>query len=189
MLYILYRWQRSGAQVEHAFAPERNNDFTTMERASMMDKIDATGTRNANSERGTVADDNPPVTLSVNDEKRLSGLAAVAERHSPEIVRLLLEEIDRARLVPSDEVPADVVTMYSQVEYRDESTGAVRRVELVYPHEADIGRGRISVLTPVGAGLLGLAAGQTILWPAQDGRERRLTVLWVSRKRPFAEVT
>jgi regulator of nucleoside diphosphate kinase len=38
------------------------------------------------------------------------------------------------------------------------------------------------VLSLVGAGLLGMAAGQTILWPMQDGRERPLTVLRVSRQ-------
>jgi regulator of nucleoside diphosphate kinase len=151
----------------------------------MMDRMDTMGMRNANAEPWTVADDHPPVTLSVDDEERLSGLAVAAARRNPEVARLLLGEIDRARLVPPDDVPADVVTMHSHVEYRDEATGAVRRVELVYPHEADIARGRVSVLAPVGAGLLGLAAGQTILWPTQDGRERRLTVLRVSQQRPL----
>ena len=89
--------------------------------------------------------------------------------------------------MPPGEVPADVVAMHSHVEYRDEATGAVRWVELVYPHEADIAQGRVSVLTPVGTGLLGLTAGRTILWPTQDGRERRLTVLRVSRQRPFGD--
>jgi regulator of nucleoside diphosphate kinase len=158
-----------------------------MDTTKMMDKLDMSGTRNENVERGTVKDDYPPMTLSIGDEERLSGLAVAASRRSPEVARLLLQEIDRARLVPPEEVPANVVAMYTHVEYRDEATGAVRRVELVYPHEADIAEGRVSVLTPVGAGLLGITAGQTILWPTQDGRERRLTVLRVSRQRAFAD--
>jgi regulator of nucleoside diphosphate kinase len=40
----------------------------------------------------------------------------------------------------------------------------------------------ISVLTLVGAGLIGLSAGQSILWPKQDGRKRSLTVLRVSSR-------
>jgi regulator of nucleoside diphosphate kinase len=137
-------------------------------------------TKNRNSEKPTSSDDYPPLTLSVEDEERLSGLAAATARRNPEVVQLLLEEIDRAHLVPTDQMPADVVGMQAHVEYRDEGTGAIRRVRLVYPHEADITYGRISVLSLVGAGLLGLSAGQSILWPTQDGRERRLTVLRVS---------
>jgi regulator of nucleoside diphosphate kinase len=152
-----------------------------------MDTMDTTDMWNASTDRWTVADDHPPLTLSADDEERLSSLAVAMARRSPEVTRLLLGEIDRARLVPPDEVPADVVAMHSHVEYRDEATGTVRRVELVYPHEADIAQGRVSVLTPVGAGLLGLAAGRTILWPTQDGRERRLTVLRVSRQQSFAD--
>jgi regulator of nucleoside diphosphate kinase len=126
------------------------------------------------------ADDDPPVMLSITDAERLSSLASSAARRSPEVAELLLAEIDRAELLHPGELPADVVTMYSHVEYRDEGTGAARQVQLVYPHEADIALGRISVLTLVGAALLGLRAGQSILWPKQDGRERRLAILRVS---------
>ena len=52
---------------------------------------------------------------------------------------------------------------------------------LVYPGEADIAVGKVSVLSPVGAGLLGLKAGQSIQWPDRDGRLRALRVLKVSR--------
>jgi regulator of nucleoside diphosphate kinase len=149
----------------------------------MMDTMDTKSERNASAERRTVTDGSPPLTLSAGDEERLSSLAVAMARRSPEAARLLLREIDRALLVPADEVPSDVVAMYSHVEYRDEATAAVRWVELVYPQEADIAHGRVSVLSLVGAGLLGMAVGQTILWPTQDGRERPLTVLRVSRQR------
>lgn len=134
--------------------------------------------------RAVTAAGDPALILSTADEERLSGLAVAAAQRNPEVSALLLEEIGRAQLVPPEKVPPDVVAMYSHVEYRDEATGATRRVQIVYPNEADIAQGRISVLTLVGAGLLGLAAGQSILWPTQDGRERRLTVLRVS-PRPF----
>ena len=98
------------------------------------------------------------------------------------MVRLLLDEIDRAGLLPWGDMPTDVVTMHTHVEYRDDETSAIRRIQLVYPHEADITRGMISVLTLVGAGLIGLSAGQSILWPKQDGRKRSLTVLRVSSR-------
>ena len=127
---------------------------------------------------------NPAITVAIEEADRLASLAEFASRGSPEAVRLLLDEIDRAELQPRDSMPTDVVTMHSHVEYRDDETGAIRRVHLVYPHEADIARGMISVLTLVGAGLIGLSAGQSILCPKQDGRKRSLSVLRVS-PRPF----
>ena len=50
------------------------------------------------------------------------------------------------------------------------------RVTLVFPGEADIAQGKISILTPIGAALIGLSAGQSIDWTARDGRIHRLKV-------------
>jgi len=59
-------------------------------------------------------------------------------------------------------------------------------VQLVYPADADIDAGKVSILTPVGAGLIGLRAGQAIAWPDRDGRARTLRVLGVARGRGAA---
>jgi regulator of nucleoside diphosphate kinase len=69
--------------------------------------------------------------------------------------------------------------MGSQVVYRDEETGRIREVTLVYPHQADINLNRISVLTPVGAALIGLAEGQSIEFRTPTPERRSLTVLVV----------
>ena len=68
----------------------------------------------------------------------------------------------------------------SLVTFTDGGTGVARSVRLVLPAEADISQGRVSILSLVGAGLIGLRAGQSIEWPTQDGRLRRLTVTEVS---------
>ena len=68
------------------------------------------------------------------------------------------------------------VKVHSEVDFVDAANGAVRSVRLVYPSDADIATGRISILTPVGAGLIGLRAGSAILWPDRDGQERALTI-------------
>jgi len=94
---------------------------------------------------------------------------------------LLLTEIDRARLHSARNVPADVVTMHATVRFVDEASGKEYEYQLVYPREADISAGRISVMTPVGAGLIGLREGQSILWPDRDGHERELRILSVSQ--------
>ena len=123
----------------------------------------------------------PPILLSDSDHDILLGLAASAARRAPDAARLLLEEADRADLVPAGRLPADVVALGSHVTFTDVAARTTRRVQLVMPAEADIGQGRISILSLVGAGLIGLRAGQSIDWPVQDGRLRRLTVVEVAQ--------
>lgn len=91
----------------------------------------------------------------------------------------LLHELDRAMVVPPHAVPASVVRMGSVVRYRSNG-GAERTVTLVYPKGADIGAGRVSILTPVGTALIGLRRGQTITYRSRDGRRQTLTVLAVA---------
>ncbi len=88
----------------------------------------------------------------------------------------LAEELSRATVVPREQMPENVVRMHSRVTYLDESSGERREVELVFPDEADMASGKISVLAPVGSALLGLAEGQVIDWPFPDGRSRQLRV-------------
>jgi regulator of nucleoside diphosphate kinase len=88
----------------------------------------------------------------------------------------LRAELERAIVVARDAIPPDVVTMYSIVRYRDVHAGVTREIQIVYPEESDLAGGKISVLAPVGAALLGLAAGQSIDWPFPGGETRRLIV-------------
>lgn len=88
----------------------------------------------------------------------------------------LAEELDRAIVVPSDRIPNNIVTMHSRLIYLDESTGATREVELVYPDEAAPDTGKVSVLAPVGSALLGLSVGQSIDWEFPTGEVHRLRV-------------
>jgi len=92
---------------------------------------------------------------------------------------LLENELARAQVVDSEEVSADVVTMNSRVRFRDVYSGTEREVTLVYPNGASIDHGRVSVLAPVGAALIGLAVGDEIDWPMPSGDERRLRVVAV----------
>jgi len=80
--------------------------------------------------------------------------------------------------VPAPKLGSSVVRMGSTVTYRPDN-GAERTVQLVYPADADIAQGKISVLTPVGTALIGLDIGQSITWEARDGRKHVLTVLAV----------
>ncbi|MDP1875867.1 nucleoside diphosphate kinase regulator [Phenylobacterium sp.] len=123
----------------------------------------------------------PNIILSETDADRITDLALSAQQRSPEVSRLLLEEVERAEVRPDDETPGDIVGMGARVEFVDQAHAESRVVTLVYPAEADISAGRISILTPVGAGLLGLQPGQSIQWPDREGHERELRVVSVRR--------
>jgi len=76
----------------------------------------------------------------------------------------LEQELERAAIMKSGEVPSDVVTMNSRVKVKDLNSGRVTTYQIVFPGEADIAKNRISVLAPIGTGLLGYSAGTTIEW-------------------------
>jgi regulator of nucleoside diphosphate kinase len=121
----------------------------------------------------------PPIVLSADDYERLSGLAYVAMNRMPSLAAALTEELERARVLPKGSQPQHIVCMNSEVEFRNESSGRIQKVTLVYPGEADISEGKVSVLTPVGTALIGLRAGQSITWETPTGEVRQLTVLEV----------
>lgn len=93
----------------------------------------------------------------------------------------LADELDRAIVVPMEQLPSDVVTMRARFIYADQLTGTLREIELAYPDEADPAQGKISVLTPVGSAMIGLRAGQEIAWEFPDGSTRRLRVVSVTQ--------
>lgn len=121
----------------------------------------------------------PPIYISERDYERISGLALRMEQRQPELAKLILDEIDRANVRPESDLPDDVVRIGSDVEFQDDRAGDRRRLRLVMPGEADIEAGRISVMTPVGAGLIGMSVGREISWPTPDGRPRVLRILEV----------
>ena len=89
----------------------------------------------------------------------------------------LAREIDRAQVIEETERRPGLVTMGSQVTFRDDVTGQERTVTLVFPDDADVAQNKISVLTPIGAALIGLSINQSIEWQTADGGWRSLTVL------------
>lgn len=121
----------------------------------------------------------PKIHLDKTLVGRLEALAASVMRRSPDVGERLIDEIARARLVAPDKMRGDVVTIGSEVTYRDLGMDRQHSVTLVYPEDADIDRGRISVLTPVGVALLGLSPGATIFWTTRDDEKRHLEVLAV----------
>lgn len=89
---------------------------------------------------------------------------------------MLAQELDRAEIVRSSDIPADTVTMHSHVLVRDLDTGRESTYTLVFPSGADIAKGKISILAPIATALLGYREGDEIEWPTPGGR-RRLNVV------------
>lgn len=123
----------------------------------------------------------PPLQIGESDYDILSALAIQIERRLPDLSEQLFDELDRANVVADKKLRPDVVRIGSLIEYSDGSPGSPRKVRLVLPGEADIEQAKVSVLTPIGAGLIGLREGQEIDWPCPDGRARKLTILSVAQ--------
>ena len=83
----------------------------------------------------------------------------------------LADTLDSLERVPSQEIPSDVVTMYSQVIVENPITGTRQKLTLCYPADAEPHLGFISVLSPVGTGLLGQRVGAVARWRTPNGDE------------------
>jgi regulator of nucleoside diphosphate kinase len=103
---------------------------------------------------------------------------------SPQIdtVFRLRAELSRALVLEADEVPDESIGLNSHVEIEDVESGETESYTLTLPAQADFDQGRLSVLTPIGAGLLGYGEGDEIEWPTPGGL-RRIRVLTVRRSR------
>ena len=84
----------------------------------------------------------------------------------------LEQELERATVVQSGEVPQDVVTMNSRVRIRDLRSGREATYQIVFPVDADVAKNRISVLAPIGTGLLGYSAGASVECLVPSGTRR-----------------
>lgn len=120
----------------------------------------------------------PSLVISQEDYQKISTILSVVET---DIADQLEEELGRAELVPSEELPQDIVSMNSKVTFVDLNTDKEQSVILAYPNEANIEEHKVSILAPVGAALIGLRVGQMIDWPIGGGKVRRIKVIAVTK--------
>lgn len=109
------------------------------------------------------------------DKMRLTELVQVAAefgRQDKEYLSGLEGELDRSKVLPSKDVPKDVVTMNSRVRVRDLDSEKETTYSLVFPRDADISENKISILAPLGSALLGYRVGDVIEWKAPAGIRR-----------------
>ena len=121
------------------------------------------------------------IIVSSTDLQRLESLLkGRADSDSPTI-RALQDELKRATIVPSEEIPATVVTMNSRVKFVIEPTGKMFELTLVYPKDSERDRSDvISITAPIGSALLGLSVGQTINWPLPGNHDTTVRVVEIT---------
>lgn len=109
------------------------------------------------------------------DIDRIRGFLELATVGGSQRYRYLLglkQELEYSVILAPEEMPADVVTMNSQVCINDLSEGGTVTVTLVFPQEADYEQKKVSLLAPLGAALLGCHAGEEICYEAPGGRKK-----------------
>ena len=122
----------------------------------------------------------PAIKITRRDFARIDQLTATyISPHASRMLDYLVRELSRAIVVDRDQLEPGVVTMLSQDRYRDQETGQTRVVTLVYPQSFPTDDSALSVMTPLGAALIGLSEGQSIEYERADGEMRRITVVKV----------
>ena len=118
-----------------------------------------------------------PIQITQFDLERLQKLlldARATDYRKSEYLEKLQAEIDRARVVQPKDIPSDVVTMKSTVSIEDLDTKEEEVYTLVFPEDADVQQGKISILAPIGTAMLGYEVGDTFEWDVPAGKRRLL---------------
>lgn len=74
-------------------------------------------------------------------------------------IRFLQKILEHSRVIDTDALPKDEVTLLSYVEFTNLSTSARMKFQIVSPHEMDLDAGKISLKSPIGAALIGKKVG------------------------------
>lgn len=119
----------------------------------------------------------PPIIVRMCDVEELMTIAFHGLASSPRLASGLLQEVERATRVSDKNQWSGSVVLGSRVLYRRGLIDAPRWITLVRPEAAAGPNGALSVLTTIGAGLLGLAKGQSILWDDRCGGTVRLEII------------
>ena len=112
----------------------------------------------------------PQITLSSLDVDRIEALLAAIPASVFPGKAELQAELDRADVVTPEEIPANVVTMNSTVQFTIVETGKDFSLTLVYPRDMDGSTDKVSIFAPVGCALLGLSVGDELAWPGPGGK-------------------
>ncbi len=115
------------------------------------------------------------IIITKTDYEKLKKLTGNQVKEStPEHLIRLHHELERAKKVEAKKIQPDVVTMNTEIEFMDLDNNNVKRFKLVYPEFADIRKGYVSVLAPIGTALLGYCKGDVVEWEVPSGKKKFL---------------
>lgn len=87
------------------------------------------------------------------------------------------EKFERAQIIGQQEAPPDLVTIHSKIRCQDDGEHHIKgELTIVYPSEANIDEGKISILAPLGVALLGARVGDVVFWQGRDGRKKNIRI-------------
>lgn len=101
-------------------------------------------------------------------------------------VKKLLGELESAQICDEQDMPKDVIRFNSTITIVSQN-GWQRKFKLVMPNDSDIKNDKISILTPMGAAVMGYAEGDSITWQFPSG-EQKLTIEKVEQKNKYINV-
>ena len=119
-------------------------------------------------------EDKSPAIVTAADHRELSDAVVAAKKlvaHKGE-TQVLQEKLAHAVISPAAHVPPDVITMYTRAELLDVETNEQLNLMLVFPIDANLEQGRISVFHPLGAAILGRRVGHRFDWTVPYGVQR-----------------
>jgi len=113
------------------------------------------------------------MTSADHEELSLAIAAAgkLSDRGRSEM-RALESELARATIVAPEDLPSDVITMNSRAKLLDLDTRERMEFTLVFPIDANIEDGKISVLAPLGTAMIGYRVGDEFEWVVPYGLRR-----------------
>ena len=115
----------------------------------------------------------PSIFITTKDVAKLRELIRKAyhsEYRGSDYLKKLAEEIEKASVVRPDQIPSDVITLNSTARLVDQKTDEEMLYTLVFPEDADISQGKISILAPIGTAMLGYKVGDTFEWDTPGGK-------------------
>lgn len=117
--------------------------------------------------------DQPTIYITSKDKEKLWELIQrekFAEYRGSPYIKMLSTEIEKAQVVEPKQIPPDVITLNSTVELVDKATNDEMVYTLVFPEDANVSEGKISVLAPIGTAMLGYKEGDTFEWDTPGGK-------------------
>jgi regulator of nucleoside diphosphate kinase len=114
-----------------------------------------------------------PIYVTQTDADKIRELLREAEHSGYRgsiYIQKLKAELERAEIIPPQDVPPDLITLNTTALLLDADTAEQMKLTLVSPEHADLSQGRISILAPIGAAMLGYKLGDTFEWDTPGGK-------------------